>query len=78
MDTHFIRLECRCGNSRSYGIALAAEYDGSCEILQSFVNLSRNSYAVDRLVSQCNRLQLDPIHLPEVIEDFLAELSFET
>ena len=77
MDTHYIRLECDCGNTRSYGIALVAEYDGSCEVLLSFVDLSRNSYAVDILVERCNRLQLDPIHLPDVIDDFLVALSLE-
>lgn len=35
--------------------------------------LSHNRQAVEWLVERCNTLELDPIHLEDVVQDFLWE-----
>ena len=52
------------GDYSAYGIAL----DGAAVVH----GLSTNYIRVQDLVERCNKGALDPIHLPDVIEDFLA------
>lgn len=52
-----------------YGIALV---DGS-DLIESVNDLSCDKQRVERLVELCTRLELSPEHLPDVIDDFLAE-----
>lgn len=56
-----------------YGIALAQECDGNAMILESFPDLSPDSDKVEALVRICNELALEPIHLGDVVQDFLFE-----
>lgn len=49
----------------TYGIAVMPKPS------HEFHDLATDREAVARLVSRCNELRLDPIHLPEVIEDFI-------
>ena len=39
----------------------------------SFEDLTLNPIAVEKLVKLCNELNLSPIHLKDVVEDFLIE-----
>ena len=39
----------------------------------SFEDLTLNPIAVEKLVKLCNELDLSPIHLKDVVEDFLIE-----
>lgn len=39
----------------------------------SFENLALNPIPVAKLVKLCNELDLSPIHLKDVVEDFLIE-----
>ena len=39
----------------------------------SFEDLTLNPIAVAKLVKLCNELDLSPIHLKDVVEDFLIE-----
>lgn len=55
-----------------FGIAAVEEYDGITTILKSISDISVNIEAIERLVQYCNNLQLDPIHLQDVVTDFLA------
>ena len=55
-----------------FGIAAVEEYDGVTTILESISDISANIEAIERLVQYCNNLQLDPIHLQDVVTDFLA------
>ena len=57
-----------------FGIAVVEEYDGITTILESISDISSNIKPVKRLVEVCNNLQLDPIHLQDVISDFLATI----
>ena len=56
----------------SFGIAAIEEYDGVTTILESISDLSSNLKSIERLVDICNNLQLDLIHLRDVVNDFLA------
>lgn len=64
------------GESRkSYGIAVYAdaEEDGSATILTSVRDITSEQERLAELVRKCNLLELSPIHLDDVIEDFLTE-----
>lgn len=64
------------GKSRkSYGIAVYAdsEEDGSTTILTSVRDITSERERLADLVHKCNLLELSPIHLDDVIEDFLTE-----
>lgn len=51
-----------------YGIALD---DDACPNMK-FPDMSTNRAEVETLVDLCNSLQLSPIHLEDVVDDFLA------
>ena len=64
------------GKSRkSYGIAIYsnAEEDGSATILTAVRDITSERERLEDLVQKCNLLELSPIHLDDVIEDFLTE-----
>lgn len=64
------------GKSRkSYGIAVYsnAEEDGSATILTAVRDITSERERLEDLVRKCNLLELSPIHLDDVIEDFLTE-----
>ena len=46
-----------------YGIRYNGEY--------CFEDISTNKTAVEELADACNKFSLDPIHLGDVVEDFL-------
>ncbi len=58
----------------AYGIAIYAdaENNGTATIVASMRDLTTNQSSAEGLVDYCNRLQLSPKHLDDVIEDFLA------
>lgn len=58
----------------SYGIALVSDYDDVMSILQTISDLSSDKASIERLVDDCNTLGLDPVHLPDIADDFLADL----
>ena len=55
-----------------FGIAAVEEYDGVTTVLESISDLSSDIKPIERLVKVCNNLQLDPIHLQDVVTDFLV------
>ena len=57
-----------------FGIAAVEEYDGVTTILESTSDLSSDIEPIERLVELCNDLQLDPIHLQDVVTDFFATI----
>ena len=59
----------------SYGIVAYADTgaDGIAAIVASVRDISPDKQKIELLAEQCNRLELSPIHLPDVIADFLAE-----
>ena len=54
----------------SYGIAAYAEDEQTCIVRLHDITSDKNALA--ELVLLCNRLQLSPNHLYDVVEDFLA------
>lgn len=53
----------------SYGIGLI---DDSGTLIETVPNLSSDRAAVAQLTELCNTLSLDPLHLWDVVYDFLA------
>ena len=62
--------ECR----QAFGIAVYADAEetGTATIINSVHDITANESALQELVSQCNELELSPIHLLDVVEDFLS------
>ena len=55
-----------------FRIAAVEEYDGVTAVLESISDISADIEPIERLVKDCNNLQLEPIHLQDVVTDFLA------
>ena len=70
-----VQSEYKSGNKSliEYGIALIEEYDETFAILDVIPNVSLDAAEIKNLVKLCNQAQLDPIHLKDVIDDFLAD-----
>ncbi len=58
----------------AYGIAVYtdAEQDGTASILLSVPDITSDRDKLWELIQKCNRLALSPVHLYDVIDDFLA------
>ena len=56
-----------------YGIAVTTNYDECIVVLSSVYEICQDFAAITRLVELCNQLRLDPIHLQDVVDDFLAD-----
>lgn len=54
----------------AYGIAAYAEDKQTC--ITKLQDITSDKDALSELIDLCNRLQLSPIHLQDVIEDFLT------
>ena len=61
----------------SYGIVAysCADQDGSKTIVASVRDVTSNKASLAKLVNDCNRLELSTVHLNDVVEDFLLNLS---
>ena len=59
----------------SYGIVAYAgsKQDGIASIVASVRDISNNKTRIEQLADLFNRMELSPIHLNDVIADFLAE-----
>ena len=57
-----------------FGIAAVEEYGGVTPILELIPDLSLDIEPIELLVEVCNNLQLDPIHLQDVVTDFFATI----
>ena len=56
---------------RSYGIVQAHAEAGHRE---EYRDIGTDRSSVKALVKRCNELRLDPIHLKDVVEDFITSL----
>lgn len=70
-----IRNIYEMGENTRIGFGIAAAEKGISEvtILESFSDLSSDVTKVEQLVRISNETGLDPIHLCDVVQDFLAE-----
>lgn len=59
----------------SYGITIYAdaEIDGTATVIASVHDITSDKPRLSALVQRCNLLKLSPIHLEDVVEDFLAD-----
>ena len=57
-----------------YGIAVVEDCDGNVSVLDSVSDICLDVKSVEGLVELCNRAELDPIQLNEVVSDFLGEI----
>jgi hypothetical protein len=57
----------------AYGIALAVVSDESTVMIESIPDLSQDKERIQNLAKLCTELHLSPIHLTDVVADFLAE-----
>ena len=65
------RVAADIGSCLSYGIAVCADGENSRQERWCLYDVTVNKERLALLVEQCNRLQLSPIHLKEIVEDFL-------
>ena len=58
----------------SYGIAAYsdAETGSTASVIAAVRDISSDREQIDSLVALCNRYRLDPMHLTDIVEDFLA------
>lgn len=67
-------LLCGDWTRTCYGIAAVQVYDGIVTVLDSVTDITVNRQPLEELVKLCNELSLEPIHLNDIVEDFLASL----
>ena len=62
------------GVSKSYGIAVCTntDRDQTTSVLTSIQDITTDRDALDELVNLCNSMELSPLHIRDVIEDFLV------
>jgi len=62
-------------NRTAYGIAVyaPAAADRIASVFLSFHDISPAKEQIEALVNLCNACSLSPVHLSEVIEDYLAQ-----
>ena len=66
-------IETFCGECgiATYGISVWLRQSGGNVEICSVKDVSSNKGTVHQLAERCQRVQLSPIHLMDVIEDFL-------
>ncbi len=71
-----IQNEFPHGNSTriGYGAAAVVDTDETAVVLSSCCDVCTDAALLLPLIEACNTLQLDPIHLTDVIDDFLGSL----
>ncbi len=72
MNDTYIIVCSEYNDKISYGIALTEKVDDCTIVLRTISDISPLKNAVEQLIELCNELYLDPIHLDDIIEDFLA------
>lgn len=60
------------GSYISYGLRAIFLSGGICQEITKISDISTDSVTVALLAQQCTREQLYPVHLMDVIEDFLS------
>ena len=47
---------------------------GCCVNNSAFEDMSTDPIAIENLINLCNKLKLSPLHLEDVVEDFLVDV----
>ena len=74
MKCRYVLLESMIGTRKSYGIAVVCDCHDCAVPLQTIADLCSDRAAAAAFEERCNMLELSLCHLPDVIDDFLAEL----
>ena len=74
MKQHYVSICSTFEDVQTYGIAFVQKQNGRYVITESYIDLCADNKKVDNLVNTCNDLKLDPIHLQDIVADFLTEL----
>ncbi len=78
METKYVLITDIFGSDDAtrigYGIALVSVNDDVMSVLQTVADMSSDKVSVEKFVESCNRVELDPVHLQDAAEDFIAEL----
>lgn len=78
MKCTYILTECTYYGSitrTGYGIAASEIQDGIPVILESYHDISPTKAPIQDLVSLCNDLALDPMHLSDVVNNYLSSVG---
>lgn len=59
-----------CGY-QAYGIAAFAVHENYSQEIMHISDISTDKERLSLLIEKCNRLKVSPIHLKEIIEDFI-------
>lgn len=60
------------GQYTAYGISAYSVEDGETKLLAHISDVFLDMQKAEQFASLCNRLALDPIHLPDVVADMLG------
>ena len=63
------------GGSKSYGIAVCPSgsmTNETASVLELIQDITTDKNALNKLINLCNSLELSPLHIRDVIEDFLV------
>ena len=58
----------------SFGIAAVEAYGDAYSVIASVHNCCKEIHIMSNLVEKCNRLDLSPMHLEDVVNDLLSEV----
>lgn len=61
------------GSFTAYGIGVCENDQCKKKILEYIPNIFLDKQKAEQLVAKCNRLQLDPLHLFNVVEDAVLD-----
>lgn len=70
MEPYFLIASTYIVEDQSYiGYGIGCRTDNS-----AFEDISTNPIAIENLINLCNNLKLSPLHLEDVVEDFLVDV----
>lgn len=71
MKYRYALLKTTFDSIESFGIAVVCDCDDGAILIDTYSDISFDRERIVTLIEQCNSEDLDPIHLPYVVEDFL-------
>lgn len=74
MEHRYVSVCSTYEGMTAYGIACLEKSDGSIRIAEGYMDLCADGTRTAGLAKLCNELQLDPVHLRDVVDDFLLML----
>ncbi len=63
------------GKYIAYGVSVCSQQKNSCKEIVYISDVFTDINMAQKFVELCNKEQLDPVHLPELIEDMLISAT---